>query len=213
MAVIEIILGERSTTGVQTPIEYAVLSEDFCTTINGEMVREPVAPLRERFAKLKARDNILAEVCGELGLVDRGQGFLVMKEVQRLLDERGALAEIAKGLGLNALAAHALPAQVLAMNTELTAALSSSQAEVKTLTEENAQLRADVEQERGQKLHAMTAADTAISRAAELEAEVKALTLKLSLAELDAGRANARSAGLSAELDSMWKFIKDKLRA
>jgi hypothetical protein len=130
-----------------------------------------------------------------------------------VLNAQAALEKIAKGLGLSMAMYDLLASDVLAMNTELTAALSSSQAEVKALTEENAQLRAEVEQGRGQKLRAMIAADIAISRAAELEAEVRILKLSLEVRELERVLACARVTGLAAELQELERAMREKLRA
>ena len=299
MAIVEIILGERPPTGVQTPIEYSVLSEDFCTTINGELVREPVGRLRERFAKLKARDNLLGAVLANLGADPGARETEAHNAVGRVLNAQAALEKISKGLGLDSLATHALPVQVLAMNTELTAALakaqervkelegdaedheaawgeieeflcvgehtdsvfdtikkmqarlssleapplgwvqkkiakvgalmglegadldalhqgvkalqSSSQAEVKALAEENARLRAEVEQERGHKLHAMTAADIAISRSTDFEAEVRILKGKMADADLERMLAEARVSGMAAELQALEHALRSRL--
>ena len=247
MAIIEIILGERFPTGVQTPVEYSVLSEDFCATINGEIVREPVAPLRALFTKLKARDNLLSAVLARLGVDPGARESEAHAAVGRVLDAQsaldpiaklarldvteprkiaewvlsekkaadewtdkltGALTKIAQGLGLSATKPDDLAAQVLAMNTELTSALSSSQAEVKAFTEENARLRAEVEQERTAKLRAMTATDIAISRSAELERKIMELKAYLRGAGLNRARAEAKAVGLAAELDAAWTFIE-----
>lgn len=130
---IEIILGERPHPTLlnesQEPIRYFDRLGTLQLTFDGQTVSEPIAPLRERFAKLKARGELLGSVADRL----RAREFEVYSEVGRLLDEREALAEIAKGLGLDTLAAHALPAQVLAMNTELTAALAKAEERVKEL--------------------------------------------------------------------------------
>ena len=208
---IEIILGERAP-GAEAPIQYSVVNEGFRATINGESVFEPVAVLRERFAKLKARDNLLGAVLAKLG-ADPGasEGFANLA-VGKVLADGEALAKIAQGLGLSGVKHRDLAAQVLAMNTELTAALSSSQAEVKALTEENARIRVEVEQERTAKLRAMTAADIAISRSAELEADVRILKHSLEVRELERVLACARVTGLAAELQEVERAMREKLR-
>lgn len=215
---IEIILGERAP-GAEAPIQYSVVNEGFRATINGEAVFEPVAPLRERFAKLKARDNLLGAVLARLGADPGARESEAHNAVGRLLADReavskiadcyvGAAEKIAQGLGLSSTKPDDLAAQVLAMNTELTAALSSSQVEVKALTEENARLRAEVEQERTAKLRAMTATDIAISRSAELERKIMELKAYLRAAGLNRARAEAKAVGLAAELDAAWTFIE-----
>lgn len=264
---IEIILGERPLIAAdpgaeqgpaQAPIQYSIVNEGFRATINGEAVFEPVGPLRERFAKLKARDNLLGAVLARLREDPGASESTAHNAVNRVLNAQAALEKIAKGLGLSMGMYDLLASEVLTMNTELTAALakaekrheaddaawgrladafslgtgdpdkitgqlvamdaelttalSSSQAEVKALTEENARLRAGVEQERGHKLHAMTAADIAISRSAELEAEAR--ILKSKLAEADVGRmiAEATAAGMRTALQHLQHAICEKLR-
>jgi hypothetical protein len=226
MAVIEILLGERAPTGVQIPIEYSVLNEDFCTTINGEMVREPVAPLRALFAKLKARDNLLGAVLARLELRPDIESDAVLRRLDRLMDHKkagdarndqlcGTLSKIAQGLGLQGEGAMMKPdeltAQVLAMNTELSSALAKAQERAKEL-EDDARLRAEAQQERGQKLHAMTAADIAISRSAELEAEVRILKSKIGEAELYRIMAEATAAGMRVALQHLERALAGKLR-
>ena len=227
MALIEIIMGEHPDTvdrvDGQAPIQYSVYNEGFRAKINGEAVFEPVAPLRALFAKLKARDNLLGAVLARLGADPGARETEAHNAVGRLLADREAVSkiadcyvkaaeELAQGLGLSAAKPDELADQVLAMNTELTAALSSSQAEVKALTEENAWIRAEVEQERGHKLHAMTAADIAISRSIELEAEVRILKSKLAEADLERMLAEARLWGLASELQHLEVAMREKLR-
>jgi hypothetical protein len=209
---IEIILGERAP-GAEAPIQYSIINEGFRATINGEAVFEPVAPLRERFAKLKARDNLLGAVLARLREDPSASESTAHNAVNRVLNAQAALEKIAKGLGLSMAIYDMLASDVLAINTELSSALSLSQAEVKALAEENARIRAEVEQERGQKLHAMTAADIAISRAAELEAEVRILKGKLADADLGRIMAEATAAGMKAALQHLERALAGKLRA
>jgi chromosome segregation ATPase len=132
------------------------LNEDFCTTINGETVREPVAPLRALFAKLKARDNLLGDVLTRLGADPGAQSPEANNAVGRLLADREAVSkiadcyvkaaeEIAQGLGLSATKPDELAAQVLAMNTELSSALAKAQERVKEL-EDDAKDREEFDQ-------------------------------------------------------------------
>ncbi len=223
MALIEIILGERPASLAYAPIQYSMLDEHFMATVVDEVVKEPVAPMRELFAKLKARDNLLGAVLTQLG-ADPGAGETeAHNAVGRLLADREAVSkiadcyvkaaeEIAQGLGLSAIKPGELAAQVLAMNTDLSSALSSSQAEVKALTEENARLRAEVEQERGQKLSARTAGDTMASWLAEREAEITSLKHSLEVRELERVLACARVTGLAAELQAFEHAMREKLR-
>lgn len=142
----EIILGEH-TPVTDASIQYSIVNEGFRATIKGEAVFEPVAPLRERFAKLKARDNLLGAVLARLGLKvsDADQAPEV---VGRMLEDRmgsatwadtftSAMSKIAKGLGLRDGGAMMKPdelaAQVLAMNTEITSALAKAQERITEL--------------------------------------------------------------------------------
>ena len=270
MALIEILLGERTQQGLVGGITYDPNDRLLHGVINGASDREPITELHERFAKLKARDNLLGAVLAKLGADPSARETEAHNAVGRLLSDREAVSKIAdcyvkaaeglaQGFGLSATKPDELAAQVLAMNTELTAelakaekrheaddaawgrladafslgtgdpdkitgqlvamdaeltaALSSSQAEVKALTEENARLRAGVEQERGHKLHAMTAADIAISRSAELEAEVRILKAKIAEADLERMLAEARLWGLASELQHLEVAMRKKLRA
>jgi len=152
---IEIILGEteRLPGEKQEPIQYSVINHLFRANINGEIISEDASLLRDRFAKLKARDHLLGAVLARLREDPGASESTAHNAVNRVLNAQAALEKIAKGLGLSMGMYDLLASEVLAMNTELTAALSSSQAEVKALTEENARLRAEAEQERGYKLH------------------------------------------------------------
>ena len=212
MALIEIILGERPAQPGSSIITFDPQTGILAGNTPDGVFSEPVAPLRERFAKLKARDNLLGAVLAKLGADPGARESEAHNVVERVLNAQAALEKISKGLGLDSLATHALPAQVLAMNTELTAALSSSQAEVKALTEENAWIRAEVEQERGHKLHAMTATDIAISRSAELEAEVRILKGKMADADLGRIMAEATAAGMRTALQHLERALAGKLR-
>ncbi len=227
MAVTEMLLGERAEHGLANGITYDPQGGLLRGVVNGAIDTEPITQLRERFAKLKARDNLLGAVLARLGL-KAGDADQAPEVLGRMLEDRmesatwadiltGAMSTIAKGLGLRDGGAMMKPdelaAQVLAMNTELAAALSSSQAEVKALTEENARIRTEVEQERGHKLHAMTAADIAISRSTEMEAEVRILKAKIAEADLERMLAEARLWGLASELQHLEVAMRKKLRA
>lgn len=152
MALIEIILGEHPDTvdrvDGQAPIQYSVLNEGFRAKINGEAVFEPVAPLRDRFAKLKARDNILGAVLARLELgPNAGEDHAVAVLDRWLADKKAGdvwndklcatLTTIAKGLGLRdggaMLRPDELASKVLAMNTELSSALAKAQERIKEL--------------------------------------------------------------------------------
>lgn len=256
---IEIILGERPhptpLNETQEPIRYFDRLETLQLTFDGQTVSEPIAPLRERFAKLKARDNLLGAVLARLGADPGASESTAHNAVNRVLNAQAALEKIAKGLGLSMGMYDLLASEVLAMNTELTAALSSSQteaarlkeqlggmtnlmqrerashtaareeascqfvgrmnsaeAEAQALAEENARLRAEVEQERAAKLSAMTAADIAISRSAELEAEMRFLKSKATEADLGRIMAEATAAGMRTALQHLERALAAKLR-
>ena len=223
MAVTEMLLGERAEHGLANGITYDPQGGLLRGVVNGAIDTEPITQLRERFAKLKARDNLLGAVLVRLD-ADPGAApevahsqiakLLERHEAERAWANRGweALEKISKAFGLDDGSPGELAVQVLAMNTELTAALSSSQAEVKALTEENARLRAEVEQKNGHKLHAMTAADITISRSIELEAEVRILKSKLAEADLERMLAEARLWGLASELQHLEVAMRKKLR-
>lgn len=248
MAVIEILLGERTHQGLVGGITFDPNEGLICGVVNGFNDREPVAQLRERFAKLKARDALLGAVLARLGADPGARETEAHNAVGRLLADReavskvadcyvGAAKKIAQGLGLSATKPDELAAQVLAMNAELTSALDKTKAklaeadrgaiedvaalrqraqlaegEVKALAEENARLRAEVKQERGYKLHAMTAADIAISRSADLEAEVQILKGKIGEADFARIMAEATAAGMRTALQHLERVMREKLR-
>ena len=232
MAIVEIILGERPLIAAdpgaeqgpaQAPIQYSIVNEGFRATINGEAVFEPVGPLRERFAKLKARDNLLGAVLARLGADPGARETEAHNAVGRLLADREAVSkiadcyvkaaeELAQGLGLSAAKPDELADQVLAMNTELTAALAKAEAKrdeaiAEAINECKGRAAAEAEV---RKLTAALRSQADDTRAAK--AEIEALKLSLEVRELERVLACARVAGLAAELQEFERAMREKLR-
>lgn len=227
MAVIEILLGERTHQGLVGGITFDPNEGLICGVVNGFNDREPVAQLRERFAKLKARDNLLGAVLARLELgPNAGEDHAVAVLDRWLADKKAGdvwndklcatLTKIAKGLGLRDGGAMMKPdelaAQVLTMNTELSSALAKAQEEVKALAQENANLRSGVELERNYKLQARADASDLRGQRDEMEAEIQ--HLKILLTEADLGRimAEATAAGMRTALQHLERVMREKLR-
>jgi len=213
MAVTEMLLGERAEHGLANGITYDPQGGLLRGVVNGAIDTEPITQLRERFAKLKARDNLLGAVLVRLGADPGARETEVYSEAGRLLDERAALVKIARGLGLDGLNVHDLPVQVLAMNTELTAALASSKEDVRLLTKREAVLQSGVDLERSEKLQAMTALEKMQAERDEARLGLGALKRQLAEADLERTLAEARAAGLSAELLALEHAMREELRA
>lgn len=141
---IEIILGERAAH----PESSIIMFDTQTGTLGGNtpegVFSESVAPLRDRFTKLKDRDNLLGAVLARLGADPGARETEAHNAVGRLLADReavskvadcyvGAAKKIAQGLGLSATKPDELAAQVLAMNTELTSALARAQERITEL--------------------------------------------------------------------------------
>lgn len=213
MAVTEMLLGERAEHGLANGITYDPQGGLLRGVVNGAIDTEPITQLRERFAKLKARDNLLGAVLVRLGADPGARETEVYSKTGQLLDERAALVKIARGLGLDGLNVHDLPVQVLAMNTELTAALAKAEAKrdeaiAEAINECKGRAAAEAE------VRDLTSALEKM-RAERDEACLGLGALKLSLEarELERVLACARVTGLAAELQEFERAMREKLRA
>ena len=228
MALIEIILGERPAQPGSSIITFDPQTGILAGNTPDGVFSEPVAPLRERFAKLKARDNLLGAVLARLGADPGARETEAHNAVGRLLADREAVSkiadcyvkaaeELAQGLGLSAAKPDELADQVLAMNTELTAALAkaeakrdeaiaeaineckgraAAEAEVRDLTSALEKVRRELDEER-------------LSTAAKIDT----LTRKLAEADLERMLAEARLWGLASQLQHLEVAMREKLRA
>lgn len=225
---IEILLGERPIDPRMSIVMYDPMLDIFVGNTPEGVFNEPVAPLRDRFAKLKARDNLLGAVLAKLGADPGARETEAHNAVGRLLADREAVSkiadcyvkaaeELAQGLGLSATKPDELAAQVLAMNTELTAALAKAEAKRDEATAEainECKGRTAAEAE----VRDLTSALEKVRRELAEErlstaAEISTLTRKLAEADLERMLAEARLWGLASELQHLEVAMREKLRA
>lgn len=241
MAVTEMLLGERALHGLQGGITYDPQAGLISGNINGAIDREPIGELRERFTKLKARDNLLGAVLARLGADPGARETAAHNAVVRLLADReavskiadcyvGAAEKIAQGFGLSATKPDDLATQVIAINTELTSALARAQERITELVnqaagdsaaafhdlclaqDEIAKLKAEVEASTTREKRTDAALRSQMDDTRAAEAYIASLKVKLAESEMERIMAKATAAGMKAALQILECTMREKLR-